>query len=49
MGDYSLKILKDEKLHAELSKNARSRAEQFEQSKIVEVYEEYYKTVKERL
>ena len=49
MGDYSLKILKDEELHAELSKNARNRAEQFEQGKIVEVYEEYYKTVKERL
>lgn len=45
MGDYSLKILKDEDLHAELSSNARKRAEKFEQSKIVEVYEAYYNKV----
>ena len=45
MGDYSLKILKNQDLHNELSANARKRAEQFEQSKIVEEYEAYYKRV----
>jgi N-acetyl-alpha-D-glucosaminyl L-malate synthase BshA len=49
MGDYSLKILKDKELHTELSNNARKRAEHFEESRIVEVYEQYYKSVQKTL
>lgn len=49
MGEYSLKILKNEELHAEFSRNARARAEKFELNNIVEVYEEYYKRVKNQL
>jgi N-acetyl-alpha-D-glucosaminyl L-malate synthase BshA len=49
MGDYSLKILKNNELHTELSQNARKRAEQFEESRIVEVYEQYYKTIRQAL
>jgi N-acetyl-alpha-D-glucosaminyl L-malate synthase BshA len=49
MGDYSLKILKNNELHTELSQNARKRAEQFEERRIVEVYEQYYKTIRQAL
>ncbi len=49
MGDYSVKILSDEKLHKELSDNARKQAETFEMSKIITQYEEYYKQCKQQL
>jgi len=46
MGSCSLKILKDEKLHARMSDNARKRAEIFELDKVVGDYEAYYEKVK---
>lgn len=46
MGDYSLKILKDDDLHRQMSENARRRAEHFELDRVVGVYEEYYKKIK---
>ncbi|REL25048.1 N-acetyl-alpha-D-glucosaminyl L-malate synthase BshA [Rhodohalobacter sp. SW132] len=49
MGKYALKILKDEKLHQEMSANARKRAEKFELNSVVEVYEEYYKLKRDEL
>lgn len=49
MGEYATKILKDEKLHAKMSKAARKQAEEFELDKIVTIYEEYYKTVQKSL
>jgi L-malate glycosyltransferase len=45
MAEYSVKILKNEKLHAEMAKNARRRAEMFELYKLVEEYENYYDEV----
>ncbi len=42
MADYTLKILRDDDLKQRLSTNARARAEVFEQSKVVQVYEEFY-------
>jgi N-acetyl-alpha-D-glucosaminyl L-malate synthase BshA len=42
MADYTLKILRDAALKQRLSDNARARAEVFEQSKVVQVYEEFY-------
>jgi L-malate glycosyltransferase len=45
MAEYSVKILKDEKLHAKLSRNSRKRAEIFELDKLVEEYENYYEEV----
>ncbi len=49
MGEYSLKILKDEKLHEQMSKNARAQAEKFDLDSLVGVYEAYYEKVKNRL
>ncbi|CAN5319099.1 N-acetyl-alpha-D-glucosaminyl L-malate synthase BshA [soil metagenome] len=49
MGRYSLKILKDEKLHKKMSINARKRAEKFELSQVVSVYEDYYIQKREEL
>lgn len=49
MADYAIKILTDEELHQDLSKQARKRAEHFEMSKVVNRYESYYKEVKEGL
>lgn len=49
MGNYASKILSDEKLHEEMSKNARKRAKNFELTKIVSRYEDYYKKVKQGL
>ncbi len=46
MAKYSVEILTDEKLHNKLSKNARKRAEEFELTKIVEKYEDYYLSIK---
>lgn len=49
MGKYAVEILSNEKLHKELSQNARKQAEQFEMDKIVTEYEDYYKEVKKNL
>jgi L-malate glycosyltransferase len=49
MGRYALKILKDEKLHQKMSRNARKRAEIFELSRVVGVYENYYIQKREEL
>jgi len=49
MGQYAIKILKDETLHKKMSGNARKRAEMFELDRIVTVYEDYYKLKKEEL
>lgn len=45
MAKHAVDILKDESHHEELSKNARKRAEQFEMSKVVTQYEDYYKKI----
>jgi L-malate glycosyltransferase len=45
MGDFAITILRDEKLHRQLSENARKRAEIFELNKIVDQYETYYRSV----
>lgn len=49
MADYALKILRDEELHGELSRNARKRAEFFEMEKVVTQYESYYKKIMQPL
>jgi N-acetyl-alpha-D-glucosaminyl L-malate synthase BshA len=49
LGRCSTEILKDEELHKRMSENARKRAELFELDKIVTVYEDYYKEIKEGL
>lgn len=49
MGKYAVEILSNEKLHKELSQNARKQAERFEMDKIVTEYEDYYKEVKANL
>ena len=43
MAEYTLKILEDDALKERLSANARERAVRFEQSKVVQVYEDFYK------
>jgi L-malate glycosyltransferase len=45
LGDFAITILRDEKLHRQLSENARKRAEIFELNKIVDQYETYYRSV----
>ncbi len=47
MAENAVKILTDEKLHAEMSSNARKRAERFNQDVVVKEYENFYKEVKE--
>lgn len=49
MARHAVDILKDEKLHEELSGKARKQAERFEMNKIVTQYEDYYKKVKSEL
>lgn len=49
MGRYATDILKDEELHKKMSKNARARAEKFELSNIVDIYEDYYRKIKQQL
>jgi len=46
MAKRSVEILTNEKLHSKLSRNARKRAEEFELTKIVEKYEDYYLSIK---
>lgn len=45
----AVKILSDEKLHDEMSQNARKRAEKFEMGKVVNQYEAYYEEVQKQL
>lgn len=47
MAKHSIAMLKDEKLHKELSDNARERAEIFEESRIVEHYEKFYERIRD--
>ncbi len=49
MGKYAAKILQDNKLHKKMSKNARKRAEEFELSRVVGVYEDYYEKIMEEI
>jgi N-acetyl-alpha-D-glucosaminyl L-malate synthase BshA len=49
MGEYAIKILSDEDLHDQLSKNARKRAGKFEMTKIIDQYEEYYQECKKEM
>lgn len=49
MGRCSTEILKDEKLHARMSKATRARAEEFEMELVVKVYEDYYEEIKSGL
>ncbi|TVR33852.1 MAG: N-acetyl-alpha-D-glucosaminyl L-malate synthase BshA [Balneolaceae bacterium] len=49
LGRCATEILQDEELHQRMSANARKRAELFELDKIVTVYEDYYKEIKEGL
>ncbi len=49
MGEYASKILSNDGLHQNMSKNARKRAEQFELSDIVGVYEKYYEQIMQNL
>lgn len=45
MAEHAVNILSDEKLYKRLSKNARKRAEKFNQDLVVQQYEEFYKKV----
>jgi N-acetyl-alpha-D-glucosaminyl L-malate synthase BshA len=49
MADYAVRLLNDAKMKTEMSENARKRAEKFELSKIVSLYEDYYHKVMENL
>lgn len=49
MATYALNILTDDKLHGELSANARKRAELFEMNKIISIYERYYEEIIESI
>ncbi|MFU8859185.1 MAG: N-acetyl-alpha-D-glucosaminyl L-malate synthase BshA [Cyclonatronaceae bacterium] len=49
MGKAAVKLLSNEKLHAEMSANARRRAEDFEQDKVVAMYEQHYVDVLEMM
>ncbi len=45
MGQYAVSILGDDELQQKLADNARKRAEVFEQSKVIDVYEHFYEQV----
>lgn len=49
MGKAAVKLLSNDKLHAEISANARRRAEDFEQDKVVAMYEQHYVNVLEKM
>lgn len=49
MAEYAIRILKDAKLKKEMSDNAHKRATQFEQAKVVDMYESYYMEIKEKM
>ncbi len=45
MGKFAVSILSDDALQDKLAKNARRRAEVFEQNRIIDLYESFYKEV----
>ncbi len=47
MAENTVKILTNEKLHSEMSDNARKHAESFDQDVVVGYYEEFYRSIKE--
>lgn len=47
MGANAIRLLSDEKMHAQFRKNARARAEKFDISRIVPMYEKLYERVLE--
>lgn len=49
MGNYAVNILSDGKLHDQLSVKARKQAEQFEMTKIINQYEQYYTQCKKEM
>jgi len=49
MAENAVEILTNPELHDRMSKNARKRAELFNQDLVVNQYEEYYKAVKNKL
>lgn len=49
MGEYAVKILSDDKLHKQMAQNARKQAQEFEMSKIITQYEEYYQQCKQEM
>ena len=49
MGAYAVSILSNDELQDTLAKNARKRAEMFEQSKVINHYESYYEQVMQRM
>ena len=49
MAEYAVKILSSDKLHKKMSEKARKRAEGFDMDRIVGVYEDYYKEIREGL
>lgn len=48
MANHAVNILSNQELHEELSANARKRAEKFNQDRVVELYESFYKEVSEQ-
>ncbi len=49
MGKRATEILKDDELHKKMSAAARKHAEQFELDNVVEIYEDYYREIKDGL
>jgi glycosyltransferase involved in cell wall biosynthesis len=49
MADRVIAILSDDELHQRMQKAARTRAEEFEQDRVVALYEAYYIKVMEQL
>lgn len=49
MGKFAVALLTNEALHKQFALNARSRAEQFELSKVIDQYESYYHEIAEHL
>ncbi|MEP0009573.1 MAG: N-acetyl-alpha-D-glucosaminyl L-malate synthase BshA, partial [Balneola sp.] len=49
MADNAVEILTNPELHDRMSKNARKRAELFNQDLVVNQYEDYYKVVRSEL
>ncbi|NGP87434.1 N-acetyl-alpha-D-glucosaminyl L-malate synthase BshA [Fodinibius halophilus] len=49
MGSYAVDILSNEELHQKMSQQARKQAEEFEMSKIITQYENYYEQCKSEM
>lgn len=49
MAKHAVQILTNDKLRKEMSANARERAEEFELSRVVSLYENYYEKIRESL